>query len=235
MHVSPVPVPDLRDAPMPDLARKYLRRAIGSAPLDLDAVRVRMEGRLKLNGTWYDFGSTLDVDALSGFRWEAAVQRGLVEFEGHDEYHDNHGEMLWKLYGLLPVVKASGADVTHSARGRAALEQIFLPMALALPEVRWTETSDAWQRATWRLDGEDVSIELNVDPDGRLRAVRARRWSEADGKPWHFVTFGCEVIEEGFHAGLTVPGKFVAGWFYGEPRWDEGQMFEGAVSDIEPR
>ena len=214
---------------------RYLNRALGAHWPDPAAIDVDMVGRLKLGGTWYDFESTLEVDRLAAVRWNARVHSGGIRFSGHDEYRNEHGEMLWNLYGLFPVVKQDNEDVTESARGRAALEQVFLPSALARPEVTWSMTEDGWARAAWDLDGEDVALELRLDAEGRLRALRMQRWSDAEGMPWHYVTFGGDVLEEKRFGQLILPARVTAGWFYGEPRWVEGRFFEATVTGARVR
>lgn len=221
---------------LPELARRYLRHSVRDRATDYDAVIVDMQGRIRLKDKWLDFTSTLEVEALSAFSWSASIHRGLMRFSGHDQYKGGHGEMLWRLYGLLPVMKSDDENISHSARGRAALEQTFLPSALARAEVTWLDTTDGWVQASWVLDGERVAIDLDVAEDGALRAVRMQRWSDADGTPWHFVTFGADVKAEASFSGLVIPTEISAGWFYGEPRFDEdGRFFEGHVTGLRPR
>lgn len=218
---------------MNESVERYLSRCVEEASRGVNAVSVGLEGRLKLKGQWYDFDSTLRVEALSGFRWEARVRRGLVRFSGHDAYEGGHGEMIWKLYGLIPVVREDGEDVTHSARGRAAMEQVFLPSALARDAVEWSETPAGWAQACWTIDGEEMRVELNLTPEGELRAVQMQRWSDAEGTPWRHVTFGANVDGSYHGAGMRVPAKVEAGWFYGTERWEEGRFFEGRVTGLE--
>ncbi|HMV68835.1 MAG TPA: hypothetical protein PKA64_18440 [Myxococcota bacterium] len=217
---------------LPEVVRRYLSRAVAPEARWIRAVDVDISGRIKLRSAWYEFSSSLEVEALSAFRWSANVHRGLVSFSGHDAYQKGHGEMFWNLYGVIPVVSAEDEDVSHSARGRAALEQVFLPSALASEAVRWSETPDGWARASFTIDGEEMALELDVGPEGELRAVRMQRWSEAEGPDWHFVTFGAEVVGEVSAHGLTVPRMLKAGWFYGTPRWEDGCFFEGEVTAL---
>mmetsp|Transcript_12432 Transcript_12432/g.27148 ORF Transcript_12432/g.27148 Transcript_12432/m.27148 type:complete len:224 (-) Transcript_12432:341-1012(-) len=219
---------------IPELSARYLHRSVARDARDALKVEVDLVGRLRLNDKWIDFQSTLSVDALSGFHWKAKAHRGLLYIFGHDEYKDGHGEMLWKLYGLIPLVHAENDDITHSARGRAALEQIFIPSALQSPLVQWTVTDDGWTRASWDLHGEVQNLEMKVGVDGAITAVRMQRWSNANGTPWKFVTFGADIACVQEFNGLTVPAQFTAGWFYGDPnRWEtEGKFFEAHVTAL---
>jgi hypothetical protein len=69
----------------------------------------------------------------SGFEWTARAGGVL---SGFDRYADGRVEMRWKLFGLLPVMRAAGPDVTRSAAGRAAAETIWLPTTLLPPRHR---------------------------------------------------------------------------------------------------
>ena len=218
--------------PRPLAVERYLDRHVAPQARGAEVVEVDMEGRIKLKARWYDFRSTLRVGALQSFRWDARVHGGALRFSGHDQYVAGKGEMDWRAYGLVPVVHEDSPDITHSARGRAALEQVFLPAALARPEVLWAETSDGWARASWVLDGEEVEVDLRLDPEGTITAVRSQRWSDAEGRPWRHLPFGgtCEGEVEG--DGLVVPARFTVGWFYGTARWPEGRFFEGEVTGL---
>lgn len=217
---------------LPPVTQRYFERCLADRARDIEVVIVDITGKLKLEKRWYDFESTLEVGALCAFRWTATVHDGLVRFSGHDEYRAGHGRMDWRLFHLVPVVHADDPDVTRSARGRAAIEQIFLPAALARPEVQWSETGEGWARAAWVINGEEVAIELKIDGRGAVHGVRMQRWSDAEGEPWRMVSFGADARGEVEAEGLVVPEEVTAGWFYGSQRWDEGRFFGGRVTGL---
>ena len=68
-------------------------------------------GRIKL-GRWIPFRGEELLAPHLGFHWSARAA-GVVG--GFDRYADGEGRMRWKLLGALPVMTASGPDLSRSA------------------------------------------------------------------------------------------------------------------------
>ena len=98
--------------------RRYFASAIEPGTPLWPSARVTMRGSIRL-GRWLPFRATEMLAPRSGFLWRARVA-GLVS--GFDRYIDGVGEMAWRLAGLVPVMRASGADVSRSAAARAGGE-----------------------------------------------------------------------------------------------------------------
>jgi hypothetical protein len=192
-----------------------------------------MIGELRLKGRWLPFSATQWLAPRRGFEWRASVG-GFLRFRGFDRYESGAGAMCWRLFGLLPLVRASGADVTRSARDRAAAEAFWAPAALAADEhVVWEPCPDGWIRASWEIDGASVHVELDVDDQGRPRAVRQSRWGNPDAEGWRELPFGGHLDAERTFDGLTVPTRVRGGWWFGEDRYEsEGEFFRAEVLDL---
>ena len=116
----------------------------------------------------------------AGFVWAAVVGRFPMRITGHDRYENGAGDMRWRLLGAIPVMSASGDDVTRSAAGRLAGESVLCPSALAAPGVPWRALDDRRATATLVVDALATDVTIAVGDDGRLREVtspagRARR------------------------------------------------------------
>jgi hypothetical protein len=142
---------------LPDAVRRHLRGAIAPGTALATSGRLRMRGQLKL-GRWLPFRAEQvlapTMSSTGRPAWAARVA-GVVG--GFDRYVDGHGELQWKLLGLMPVVQAQGPDVARSAVGRAAGEAMWIPIAL-LPRfgVQWAAADDrqvtaasAWMASRW--------------------------------------------------------------------------------------
>jgi len=71
------------------------------------------------------------IHAERGFMWTATFRRfGLPLIRGFDRLIDGAGETRWKLLGLVPVMTASGPDITRAASGRFGIESFWLPSIL---------------------------------------------------------------------------------------------------------
>src|ERR1035441_4029683 len=117
--------------------------------------------------------------------WAARTRLGPVSISGFDRYGEGRGEMRWRLFGRVPVVHATGADVDRSAAGRGALAALFVATAWLGPSVTWHEGRDENTAvATWRVGGNTLRHEITVGSDGSLVAATMPRWGNPIGEPW---------------------------------------------------
>ncbi len=218
---------------LPEPVARYLRAAIApGAPL-ARAADLDMRGRLKLNGRWLRFHAREVLAPHEGFVWRARVA-GVVA--GSDRCVDGHGQMDWKLLGLVRVADADGDDIARSAAGRAAGEAVWVPTAL-LPrfDVIWDATSAHDLHARFTIDGAEVTAHLRIDDAGHLEWVRLDRWGDPDQTgEWGMHPFGFQVTETRRIGPFSIPAAGIAGWFHGTDRWADGQFFTCDITSLEP-
>ena len=220
---------------LPTPARRYLLRALGvGAPL-ARAITLTMDGWISMAPG----GPRLDLTACEhlsaeGFVWRAVVGSGLDRFVGFDRYVDGEGAMAWWLGGVVPLVRASGPDVTRSALGRLATERVWLPSSL-LPSdaVRWRPIDARRAGVEVTIAGETVDMVLEVDPDGRLVAVDAQRWyGDVPGAEPGYLPWRTEVLEEREVAGIRLPSRVVG--IKGAGTEHEHRFIEMRLTGAEP-
>lgn len=210
--------------------RRYFTAAIAPDTPLARAARLRMSGSIRVGRRWLPFRASELLAPLHGYQWPATVAGGLLR--GSDTYVDGDATMVWRLLGVVPVVRAQGADVARSAAGRAAAEGIWLPTAL-LPRygVRWHAESDEHLVAEIPVGDELLTLHLFTDAAGHVRSGRLDRWSDVDGTGgfgWH--PFGVDVTaSQSFACGLTIPARGVGGWFHGTDRWREGRFMRYTI------
>ncbi len=83
--------------------RRYFRAAIAPGTSLARAARLRMHGSIKLTKRWVPFRADELLAPLQGYYWPAKVAGGLLR--GSDQYADGNASMLWKLLGLVPIVR----------------------------------------------------------------------------------------------------------------------------------
>jgi hypothetical protein len=221
---------------LPEPARRYLEHAIAPDTPLFSTVRLRMHGEIKLK-TWLPFEARQVVrgDTMEMF-WAATVRQGPVVMSGYDRLIGGQGAMRWRMFGLLPLVRAEGPDVSRSAAGRLAGELCWLPTALASARVAWAEAGPDLALATFTVQGHEQTLTLGLDGAGGLRSVSFPRWGDPGGGPHRIETFGGEVRRERTFSGVTVPTEMSLGWFYGSDRYrDEGEFFRVTVDSAEYR
>ncbi|WP_205627134.1 DUF6544 family protein [Sandaracinus amylolyticus] len=217
-------------AQLPPAAQRYLRHAIARGTPLAHAVRLAMHGEIKLGGAWSAFEAEQVIHAARGFVWRARVRMKGLPVRGSDRWVDGAGALDWRLLGVIPVARASGVDVSRSAAGRAQAEAIWLPSILTGAE--WHARDDAHADAEIAIHGESGRIDYTIDAHGALREIVFDRWGDPDatGTSSTF-PFGGVIEDERTFEGFTIPSRVRVGWFFGTPRWEEGEFFRVTIDD----
>jgi hypothetical protein len=220
-------------AGLPEAARRWLGHAIAPGTPLWPSVVLTMRGEIRL-GSWRPFTATQVLAPPRGFIWAATARFHGLPVTGFDRYSSGSGQMDWRLCGLLPVMTATGPDVTRSAAGRLAGEMALAPTSFR--GATWTPGADDDHTvATWRIDDQDESAEFSVGADGRLLGVLMQRWGNPDGKTFGRYPFGVEIEAERTFAGVTIGSRLRAGWWWGTDRQAEGEFFRATITGAEFR
>jgi len=218
---------------LPEPAQRYLKHAIAPSALPAQAVRIQMEGQIKLR-EWLPFTAEQVIDWQRGFIWQASAKMRGLPIRGSDRLLEGLGAMRWKMLGLVPVMTAGGPDISRSAAGRVAAESIWLPSVLRSQGVTWTSSDAGHPKASFEAFGEWVELELTIAGDGRLQSVWLPRWGNPEDGPFRYEAFGAIAEEEGTFDGYSVPTRLRAGWYFGEDRFDsEGEFFRATITGVE--
>src|SRR4051794_8989962 len=98
---------------LPEPVQRYLQHAIAPGTPLASAVRLQMHGEIKLK-EWLPFTAEQVISLGRGMIWKAKVRLYGAPITGSDRIVDGEGAMRWKLFGIIPIVKASGPDTTRS-------------------------------------------------------------------------------------------------------------------------
>jgi len=203
-------------ATLPDPAQRYLRHAIAPGTRLARSVVVEMQGRigLKPGADKLPFQARQILAAPNGLIWRATVGEGIMQISGSDRYVAGEGAMHWFMGYAIPLMRASGVDVSRSAAGRVALEApLMLPSAL-LPEAgaRWEAIDARSARVYLQVGSEQLALLISVAPDGRLERIEMPRWDAEgmDGKPGYVLWVGDQLTEERTFGGYTIPVRMRA-------------------------
>ncbi len=224
-------------AALPSAARRYLEHTLApGAPLATAAL-VRMHGTIKVGGSWAPFDAEQVLRWDRGFVWRARSRMKGLPVSGADRFIDEEGSMRWKILGIVPVMTASGTEISRAAAGRFHAEAMWLPGALLSGDVTWTERDGAHPHAAIRAHGEGSELDLAIDAVGAIRAVSLPRWfAAADGAPGRYETFGGTCGDDRAFGLVTLPSTYSLGWFYGEERFEtEGEFFRCTLDSVEHR
>ena len=215
-------------ADLPEPARRWLTHAIAPGTPLWQTAELSMRGQIRL-GAWRPFTARQVLAPPRGFIWAATARFLGIPVIGFDRLSSGSGQMRWRLGGLIPVMSATGPDVTRSAAGRLAGEMALVPTAF--PAATWTPGSDEDRVVvTWRIDGQDESAELHIGPNGRLLGAVMRRWDNPNGAQFGRYPFGVAIEAEETFAGVTIGSVLRAGWWWGTDRQSDGEFFRARIT-----
>ncbi len=219
---------------LPEPARRYLLHAIDPGTPPAGSVELRMHGDIRLDPERDPIAMAAEqiLAPGAGFIWRARTWGGLMRIRGFDLYAQEDGRMEWRLFGLIPVMRAAGPHVTRSAAGRLAMEWTLIPTAL-LPGrgATWEAVDGDRARYHVRVGKEEVAVTVEVDPAGRPTRVSALRWRE-EPEPG-YERFVVELSGEMEAGGIRIPRRMEAGWRLGEP--DEFRFFRATLDGVRYR
>jgi hypothetical protein len=217
-------------ADLPEPARRWLTHAIAPGTPLWQRVELEMQGHIRI-GRWLPFRAVQLHAPPLGYVWGARAAFGPVSIIGHDRFVDGHGEMHWALFGRVPVVNATGANLDRAAAGRAAIDALFVPTACFGSAVTWTDGSTRDSAiAEWRIGGHVLRPELTVAADGSLTFVLMPRWTQPKGEEWGESPFGGYLEQEADFGGIRIPTRAKVGYFPGTERWAKGEFFRATIT-----
>jgi hypothetical protein len=112
--------------------------------------------------------------------WRATVRVHHIPVRWSERLIGGEEAIGWKLFGFIPVLTASGDDITRSTVGRVAAESAWLPLVLCSDTVLLTEPDALHLRASLPVQGRTVPLEFSVGHRGRIDAVFSERPSRSD-------------------------------------------------------
>jgi hypothetical protein len=126
-------------ADLPESARRWLTHAIPLGTTLWQSVERSMRGQIRI-GAWRPFTARQVLTPPRGFIWAATARVFGIPVIGFDRLSSGSGQMRWRLGGLVPVMSATGPDITRSAAGRLAGEMALVPTTF--PAAAWAAGSD---------------------------------------------------------------------------------------------
>lgn len=220
-------------AGLPEPAQRYFLYTIAPGTPIATTARIVMTGEIGL-GT-RDAPGYRPVEARQilapphGFVWKVS----LPQMSGSDGMTPDSSWTRFRLFGLVPVVRATGADHLRSSLGRVIAEgAMWTPAAfLPGPGVEWQAVDETTARAVVRYGGFEQAVDITVAEDGRPLRVSIPRWSNANpDKEWRIQPFGGPMSEFRDFGGYHLPTAVEGGNFFGTE--DYFPFYRARVTDI---
>jgi hypothetical protein len=199
---------------LPEPARRYFDYTIEpGTPLNI-VVEIAMQGEIGLGSkhapNYRPMRSHQLLAPPFGLVWK--LHTGPIS--GSDGILPQTSWTRFWLFGLIPIVRASGPDHQRSAFGRVVAEAAFWSPASLLPSehVRWQPLDDNSAQAIVRYGGFEQAVEIHVDGSGAPTRVRIQRWSNVNAdREYREQPFGGELSEFRRFAGYRLPTRVEGG------------------------
>lgn len=224
--------PSMTDG-LPEPARRYFRFTIAPGTPLRAAVEIDMNGEIGL-GTkeapgYRDMAARQILAPPHGLVWQ--VKTGAIS--GSDGALPDASWTRFWMFGLIPLVRASGPDHHRSAFGRVVAEAAFWAPASLLPgeSARWEPVDGNSARAVVTAGGREQAVEVTVDESGAPIRVVIRRWSNANADGvYREQPFGGHLAEFREFGGYRLPTRIEGGNLIGTP--DYFPFFKANVTAI---
>ncbi len=218
-------------AGMPPAARRYLLHTLAPGAMLPSAVRLTMDGTIRLRGAWHRFTAEQVSRWGRGFVWRARARMYGLPVTGFDRLVDGVGLAQWRMLGLFPVMQGEGPDMTRSAAGRVNGEVIWMPGTLLEPEVELLPGTEDRVEGIVHAHGDDTRFWLELSAAGSVVAAGMDRWGAPDQGIYQYHPFGGIIEDEVTVAGITIPTRVRMGWHYGTDRFEvEGEFFRAEIT-----
>lgn len=166
-------------AELPEPARRFFNYTIQPGTSLQTVVEIKMNGELGLGSkkapNYKPMQACQILAPPYGLVWK--LKTGAIS--GSDGALPKTSWTRFWLFGLVPIVRASGPDHHRSAFGRVVAEGAFWAPASLLPSqsVRWEPIDDNTARAIVSFGGYSQNVDITVNADGQPARVVIQRWS----------------------------------------------------------
>ncbi|GAA4385892.1 DUF6544 family protein [Hymenobacter koreensis] len=202
-------------AGLPAPAQRYFTYAgVLNRPLT-QAVVLRQTGRIRTrtDQPWMEMKAEQYFTVRpASFLWLASMREDGVPFlQVCDRYVAGRGNTLVRPGALLTVADVRGPEMDQGALQRYLAEAVWFPSAYLQDNVRLEAVSDDAFSATLTDAGQQVTVTLHVDAEGKLTKVTARRYREENGR-FSLANWMVQTLDYGEFAGLRVPTRLRVVW-----------------------
>ena len=221
---------------LPEPVQRFFAHAMAPGAPRARAVRLRLRGsmRPRPNATRLEITADETLAPSAGLLWEARTRIGPLPFRIVDSYFAGEGRIRGTLLGI-PLLRASGPDVSRSSRHRTVAEALWaIPALLPGPDVAWEAFGDDRIRFAITIDGEAVPVSLDIDARGAVTALQMERHGDVGREEWGPTPYGFAVQNEATFGHFTVPSRLEGGWWFGTDRYDPEGASRFEVLALEP-
>ena len=223
-------------ADAPDIARRYLTRAIAPGTPLHRVVELDMDGTFTLKGRALPLRARQVLSPPArGFVWQADIGSGWGRVSGSDGCLTGGVRVIswtkFRMAGIIPVVRQEDSlDHARSAVTRTLIESVWVPAALLPPHgAHWTQTGPDTADIRFASVPDHPPLHVTLTTDGDILEAWTMRWSDANAdRRYRLQPFGGHMGAWREFQGFRIPSRVEIGHHWGTP--DYAPFFEATIT-----
>lgn len=164
------------------------------------------------------------------FNWNINMRmNSVINVVGRDKFENGNGDMLIKMFSLIPIADASNnKKVNEASLQRYLAEIVWFPSAALSPYITWEPIDDQSAKAIMSFQGTKGTGTFRFDNNGNFLRFTAMRFKDAGDKEPKLWTVNSIKIEE--RNGIKIPVECEAKWKIENQDWTWLKL---KITDIE--
>ena len=153
------------------------------------------------------------------FNWNLTTQMSpSVSIAGRDKFENGKGEMLIKLFSVIPVADVKNDEkVNQATLQRFLAEIVWFPSAAFSNHIQWEDLDSNSVKATMEYNGTKGSGIFYFDQDRQFKKFVALRYKDVhDTKPTKWTVTASKIEERN---GIKIPTECEASWSLDTEKW----------------
>lgn len=208
---------------LPPIVQKWLLSSGAMGKASIQSVYLEQEAEMRMKPEQKDWSKakarqyfTVDPPA---FHWTVAMKMNpVLPVVGRDKFEDGKGQMIIKLFSILPVVDAKKSEkIDQATLQRYLAEIVWFPSAALSPYISWENIDEYSARATMDYMGTQGSGVFHFDENGVFQKFVATRYKDAaDENPSKWTVYATKTETQN---GIKIPIEAQAEWELENKNW----------------
>ncbi len=200
--------------------KEPVKRLLAQLPQEPDdGVDLKASGRMRIRPgqtSWVDVKQNITLAPFEGFITKMRTGPFPMILSGADYLYEEDGGRDLALFDLFPLYKSFSQDVEKSHVGElAVLSALFCPSFLRTEGIKWEVNHEHEVVASFEMLGEVITLNIELDDDGRIAAVWLNRWGrENASSSYGWIPYGGRVTDRGERNGREMVTATRLSWQY---------------------
>lgn len=217
---------------LPEPVKKYLSNSGVIGKPRIKTVRLKQDAKIRMSqeSRWFRHTTVQYFNTENpGFIWYAnmPILAGL-SMKVRDKYFRGKGDMLGKLFSVIPIVTGSGFKIDQGSLSRFVGEMTWFPTAFLNDYCKWESRDNYSAVLNINIDNVKVNGIFTFDENYNLKTFECPRWMDIDDK--EMKTYMNYFEESKVINGIRIPIRGKAVW-----KLEKGELiyWDGMITEIE--